>query len=71
VEKKIVNMSKWAAFAQKINQQIGHFTVPHSVIGFNAPYWDWVSQYVYIYCHRAQAPTPPELLDNKKEKNIE
>jgi hypothetical protein len=35
--KKIVNMSKWAAFAQNINQQTGHFTVLDSVTDFNAP----------------------------------
>jgi hypothetical protein len=35
--KKIVNTSKWAAFAHNNNQQMRHFTVPDSVIGFNVP----------------------------------
>jgi hypothetical protein len=35
-QEKVVNISKWAAFAQNINQQIGNINVPDSVIGFNA-----------------------------------
>jgi hypothetical protein len=36
MKEKNVNISKWALFAQTINQQTSHFTAPGSVIDFHA-----------------------------------
>jgi hypothetical protein len=36
MSENIGNMLKWAAFVQHINQQIGHFIILDSVIGFHA-----------------------------------
>jgi hypothetical protein len=33
---------KMSTLCLNITQQTDHFIAPDSIVGFNAPYWDWV-----------------------------
>jgi hypothetical protein len=54
--KKTINV-KMSTLCSNISQQMGHFIASNSVVGFNDPYWDWVSKYGYVTSHTSSFPS--------------